>query len=245
MGLQQFYPYVVPAESRLPLLNGSTLQLEVQVRELDEDSITFPPVALRTKRTADDVYIERPLEELARDSDGDSLTDILEDKLRTNPRQADTDNDGLDDAIDTLPQISLKAPPHPNAALVAQVIEHILGYDRGAIRIGVGARKPEDLLKGIFADGRSARLTFLQADKRLFEGLLLPAPVIVLDAADLEYLNARYGVHYPVSFPSLWSNKAGTKAVVRWSAGWTGGTLFFSKQKNGQWKSEVISSWIT
>jgi hypothetical protein len=32
---------------------------------------------------------------------------------------------------------------------------------------------------------------------------------------------------------------------VQWSAGWVGGTLFFTKQPNGSWKSEVVKSWIT
>jgi hypothetical protein len=89
------------------------------------------------------------------------------------------------------------------------------------------------------------RVTFLRADKAMFAGLLLPSAVVVLDSADLAYLNARYGIHYPVRFPAPWFNKARTKAVVHWDAGWTGGTLFFSKQPNGTWKSEVVESWIT
>jgi hypothetical protein len=69
--------------------------------------------------------------------------------------------------------------------------------------------------------------------------------VIVLDDTVLQHLNARYGIHYPVHFPSLWLNRSGTKAVVKWSAGWVGGTLFFSKEENGQWKAEEVSRWIT
>jgi hypothetical protein len=65
------------------------------------------------------------------------------------------------------------------------------------------------------------RVTFLRADKAMFAGLLLPSAVVVLDSADLAYLNARYGIHYPVRFPAPWFNKARTKAVVHWDAGWT------------------------
>lgn len=246
LGLQQFQPYVVPSSSRLPLLNGSLLQLEVQVRDLDEDSITFPPVGLLFERELDDVYIERSLDELARDLDRDGLTDVLEDKLRTDPRNADTDGDGLDDAIDTLPGVSLKSPPRQDAEVVARIFEHVLGYDAGAIRLGVAtdgkANFPGTMLP---SPTRSMSVTFLRADKAMFAGLLLPAAVVVLDPADLAYLNARYGIHYPVRFPAPWFNKARTKAVVRWNAGWVGGTLFFSKQPNGTWKSEVVESWIT
>jgi hypothetical protein len=249
LGLQQFQPYVVPSSSRLPIVNGSRLQLEVQVREIDNASITFPPVGLRTKREADDLYIERSLDDLARDSDRDGLTDVLEDKLRTDPRRADTDGDGLDDGSDTLPGVSLKAATRENSEVIAAVIEHLLGYDSGAIRIGISNNDRAGVRDVLFGShprsARSAGVTFLLADKTLFDGLLLPSPVVVLDATDLAYLDARYGLHYPIRFPSPWFNKARTKAVVQWSAGWVGGTLFFTKQPNGSWKSEVVKSWIT
>jgi hypothetical protein len=247
LGLQQFQPYVVPSTSRLPMFNGSLLQLEVQVRELDPASITFPPVGLSSKREADDLYIERSLEDLVRDSDRDGLTDLLEDKLRSNPHSADTDGDGLDDGSDPLPGVSLKQPPAADADVIARTFEHILGYDAGAIRLGVvAADKRDDLFAGLLGPtGKSARVTFLLADKSLFAGLLLPSPVVVLDTADLEYLNARYGIHYPVRFPSPWFNKARSKAVVHWSAGWTGGTLLFTKQAGGGWKMQEVDRWIT
>jgi hypothetical protein len=223
------------------------LQLEVQVRELDPESITFPPVALSSKREANDLYIERSLDDIARDSDRDGLTDLLEDKLRTDPRSADTDGDGLDDASDTLPSVSLKAPPRSDADVIARVFEHILGYEAGAIQLGVNADRQADVFGDLLGSpSKSARgVTFLRADKDMFTGLLLPSPIVVLDAADLAYLNARYGIHYPVRFPSPWFNKARTQAVVHWSAGWTGGTLFFTKQADGSWKVEEVERWIT
>lgn len=69
--------------------------------------------------------------------------------------------------------------------------------------------------------------------------------MIVLSPEDLEYLNARYGIHYPVRAPTILLNKSGTKAVVKWSASWVGGTLYFTKRRDGTWTSEVVSSWIT
>lgn len=41
--------------------------------------------------------------EIGRDSDGDTLTDLVERRLGTNPDQADTDGDGLKDSIDKNP----------------------------------------------------------------------------------------------------------------------------------------------
>jgi hypothetical protein len=48
-GLQLYAPYVILQDSKLSLFGDGELLLEVERRELDRDSITFPPVALRAK----------------------------------------------------------------------------------------------------------------------------------------------------------------------------------------------------
>jgi hypothetical protein len=247
LGLQEMQPYVVRRASKLPITNGAMLQLEVHVRELDERSITLPPVDLRVRRSADDVYIERPLAELRRDSDGDGIPDVLEHKIRTDPLRADTDGDGLDDGIDPLPQVSVREPPHPDAAVITQLIQHVLGYDAAAIRIGLSqdAGIEKELKRLVSGErARPARVLFVRADKALFTGMLLPGHIAILDEEDLDYLDANYGIHYPVEFPNVWFNKEHTKGVVHWSARWTGGTLKFTKS-GSKWKSEAVSQWIT
>ena len=43
-------PYVIVPNAKLPLLDGDTLQLAVDVREIDDASITFPPIGMKAKR---------------------------------------------------------------------------------------------------------------------------------------------------------------------------------------------------
>ena len=104
-GLRITMPYVVRPRSDLPMIRRSGLRIEVEVRELDLDQITFPPLFTRTKREALGLCLDLPWELLERDSDGDGLTDLAEERLITDPHQADTDADGSDDGVDPLPQV--------------------------------------------------------------------------------------------------------------------------------------------
>lgn len=250
LGFQQYQPYVVATSSRVPLITGDKLNLEVQIQELDEGSITFPPIGLTMKREARDLYLEIPLEEIQRDSDGDTLTDWLEEKLRTDPMKADTDSDGLEDAWDDLPQVSALGKMHPDAEIVLELLENILGYDAMAVTEAVrreGADSLEDYLKSLGGQRRAkqtSRFVFIKADPAYFSGLMVPQATIVLSERDIAYLETRFGVLFPLRFPSIWVNRTNSRAVVKWSASWVGGTFEF-KKIGGRWKAEVVSQWIT
>ena len=64
------------------------MTVEVSIRELDESSISFPPVALRANREQDGLMLT---------SDRDGLTDLAEERLVH-------DGDGQADGDDPLPQ---------------------------------------------------------------------------------------------------------------------------------------------
>ncbi len=250
LALQQYEPYDVVTNSHLPLLNGRKLQIEVEVKEVDPSKVMFPPIALRTQRTARDLYIELPLDEIERDSDGDGLTDLLEEKLHTNPFDADTDHDGLSDAVDPLPQVSDLDPPIADSEVVRLALQSIFGYDSAAIPTGgphPAAKPPstiQDLLTAAAAPrGKRPTVLFLEGQKALFRGLTLPNTTIILSDAEVRQDQRRYGLFYPVLF-QLWFNHAHTKAYVLWSASWTGGTLTFTKE-GGHWQKPEASGWIT
>lgn len=250
LGLQQYEPYDVVTESHLPLLAGGKLQIEVEVKEVDPSKVMFPPVALRAERTARDLYIELPLDELERDSDGDGLTDLLEERLHTNPFDADTDHDGLSDALDPLPQVSNMGPPVADSDVLRLALRTIFGYDSAAIPTG-GPRDPanapstlQDLLTAAAVPrGKLRTVLFLEGQKNLFRGLTLPNTTIILSEAEVRQDERRYGLFYPVLF-QLWFNHARTRAYLLWSATWTGGTLTFTK-KEGHWQKPETSGWIT
>jgi hypothetical protein len=249
LGLRQYQPYVVTARSNIPLLDGRTLRLEVEVQEIDEATISFPPVGLAMKRQARDLYIELSIDELERDTDGDELPDLLEEKLRTNPAVADTDGDGIKDGYDDMPQVSALAPPHELAPLIALVMKEIAGFEAAAVPVGVRTGKEafDDwiaLIVGGRKELRPPHYLFIVGDPSLFNGLVLPVNAIVLSEEDLRWLDARYGPHYPMDAPDIWVRHSGDRAVVQWSAQWTGGTIELTR-KGDRWVSKVITQWIT
>src|SRR5713226_1490455 len=126
-GLRIQAPYVVRPASNVPLLAGDRMRVEVIVRELDESSISFPPVALRAKREQEGLMLEIPFADLERDSDGDGLTDLAEERLVTDPYSPDTDGDGLADGSDPIPQVCLSSLTDESAGALGAVFERIAG----------------------------------------------------------------------------------------------------------------------
>jgi hypothetical protein len=250
LGFQSMQPYVLMEQARVPLLAGETLHVEVQVRELDPQSITFPPVGLRSRRSADDLYIEIPLAVLERDSDHDGLTDLLESRIATNPAVPDTDGDGIYDGADDLPQVPARGAPNPLAGLVAEVLRQLAGFDAAAIIEPLREKSDapgavEAIFSGRRRGAATTAFTFIEGDPAVFSGVQLGGrQALVLDAAQVEDLNARFGPTFPLEFPTLIVDDKGERAVVTWSAGWTGGTLRFTR-KNGKWEKEVVSQWIS
>jgi hypothetical protein len=103
LGFAMLRPYVVDANDALPILDGETLQLAVEIRELDDDSISFPPIGLAAKRRALHKMLRCPLGALLQDRDGDGATDVEEARLGSDPADPDTDGDGLPDGADPAP----------------------------------------------------------------------------------------------------------------------------------------------
>lgn len=251
LGLQQFFPYVVTPRSNLPLTDGGALQIEVQVRELDTDSITFPPIGLRARREQDGLYLRFEWEKLTLDTDRDGLTDLAEHRMGLDPANPDTDGDGRIDGSDSLPLTAFrKRKPEENELAIA-ILNQVLGYERAAIIVGdVGPRRGEslqDMLKSA-AGPRPAidpmHTTFMVADPGIFSGVNLPARLLVYGPDAADRLAEQYGVFYPVEVAWVFTNRDGTKHHVIWNASWTGGAFIVRRTAEG-YKVEVLTRWIT
>ena len=246
LGLQSQSPYVVAPEARMSMFAPGVLRLEAEVAELDPESITFPPVGLSLRREAKNLYIDIPLETIERDSDGDGLTDLLEAKLATDPANADTDGDGLSDRFDDFPQASARAEPSDLAPIVVDVLKKLTGYELAGIIEPV--RRQGDETKFLTgwkrADAGSVLFCFIEGDAREFAGLRVDGQVIVVNAEQIAAISARSGPFYPLSFPAIIVDPQRTRALVQWSAGWTGGTINYQK-KNGRWIGKQGAQWIT
>lgn len=102
-GLTKNYYYNL-YKSELPVWkNDSILQFRALNVRMIKPFIQ-PIEAPKYETIRDNLIIELNLNQLMKDSDGDGLTDVVEDKMMTNPMFRDTDEDGISDLEDTNPR---------------------------------------------------------------------------------------------------------------------------------------------
>jgi hypothetical protein len=266
-GLRIQQPYVIPPQSKVPLLAGDHLQVEVRVEELDESSITFPPVGLRARRVQEGLLLEIPFAALDRDSDGDGLTDLAEERLITDPQSADTDGDGLPDGSDSLPQVPWTAVLDDRARALAAVLRRIAGRgsraiihefapagarasgEPGAPAAPGAAADPGRFLDDLLGSARRATLTdeettFMVGDRRDFRALLTTQRAVVLTAAELELARRKFGPIYATRLPLFVLDHDQRRGFVVWDASWVGGVLRL-RLVGTEWQVESVMDWIT
>jgi hypothetical protein len=245
-GLRVNQPYVVRL-SRLPLLEENHIQIEVEIAELDPSEIHFPPVLLQPKRVAKGLYLDIPLELLQKDSDGDGLTDLAEERLLTDPESRDTDGDGLEDSVDPLPNVPFRreAPPSATARALAAFLADNWNVDRAAIIEGIPAGpRPlccaKDKVRTV-----DEKTLFLIADRGLFSALEPTKRVVVLTAEEAEAAEQKFGPFFPQRLKLFVFDRSGRRAYVIWDASWEGGQTLLEEQPDGTWKATPTTSWIT
>jgi hypothetical protein len=238
-GLADRFPYVVPASSRMPMIDGDAINLEVEVNQIDTATITYPPVGLRPRRHASGLYLRLPLDRLRGDSDHDGISDIaahhlLLDHARTDggtPFVVGSDHDA-DCATDS-----------PDRGLQVAILARVLGVRDGAIVEPLG-RKPGQIIgehgsgaaadRPIFVEGAPADYRCLHPDRK----------IIVYGPDDLIALRRFTPDFHALTMPAIIFNRAHDRGYFRWSLGWTGGT-YRVRRVNGAWQFDPISSWIT
>jgi hypothetical protein len=243
-GLRQNLPYVVPPASRLPLIDGDRLRLEVEVQELDTASITFPPVAMRLARSQKDLYLDIPWDELTRDSDSDGLTDLLEERIVTDPHDADTDGDAIPDREDGLPQVAFGGSITVENEILATVLE---GFSLGGGRIVLGVGGSDDAAANSCEIRTSAideGVLFLVGDRTAFAPLTMNGRAVVLTNDELAAYTTKFGPIYPAQIRHFVVEHGGRRAMIELNQTWAGSTLLLTKTEQG-WQITEISGWIT
>lgn len=251
LGLQEHFPYIVTPESRLTLLDGDRLQIEVRVREVDPESITFPPIGLRLKREEDGVVITASLADLTRDDDADGLPDLVERRLDLDAANSDMDGDGALDGSDPIPQVAHDpATPPGRTALARAILKQMIGYDEAALVVPVastGEGLDEMIASAIGSPPVPApRDTFIVGgDPSLFAGLDLPFRLLLYTPEALRALTERGAPFYPPTV-DVYSSLDGRRHYVVWSASWVGGSFVATCQDGAEMcEIEPRSSWIT
>jgi hypothetical protein len=194
-GLRRSLPYVIASTSQLPLFDSARLRIE----------------ATREDKS---VYLDIPWSELTRDSDNDGLTDLLEERLVTDPRDADTDDDGMRDAEDTLPQVTFRAGLGVENEILATVFEKF-----------------------------APRSTFFVGDHSTFAPLTMPKRSIVLTRDEYYAYNKKFGKIDPMFIPHLVLDHAGKRAIVEVAQNMHGETYLVTKTEDG-WQLKWIAGWV-
>lgn len=240
-GLADRFPYVVPPSSRLPLLAGDTLQLAVDVAELDTASITYPPVALRTRRAANGRYLTIPLAALEQDKDGDGITDLAAHHLLLDrPRSAGSTPFILGSDYDA----DCRAAPSPDKLALVDLLGRMSGGSGAAIVEPVD--RPAGQIMGNWRRAAAAadQPLFLVGEAKDFSCLSSKRLIIVYGEADIDAIKHFTPDFHAMDIPPIVFNRAHDRGYVRWSTGWAGGT-YRLRRVNGKWKFDSISSWIT
>jgi len=241
-GLAQNFPYVVAETSRLPLLNGDRLDLEVEVAEIDTASIFYPPVATRTRRRAADLYLKIPISELTRDADGDGITDLAERSLLLDRARGDG---GTPFIVGSDARATCTAPGPERLAHIG-LIERLFSRGSGAIVEPVDRPTGDALSIGDWraAAASAERPIFIQGNPADYLCLRPNRLMIVYSEADIEALKRFRPDFHAVTVPPVIYNRARDRGYVAYSFGWAGGT-YRLRLVGGRWVFEEISSWIT
>jgi hypothetical protein len=250
LGLRQYRPYELAKKSSLPMLDGDTLRLAASVRELDEQSITFPPIHLSTKREKKNLFLQARLSELQKDTDADGLPDLIEERFLTDPKAADTDADGLSDGEDPLPQVPAiqRGKESPEARLLMAFLARLKQGEEVLKGLEVGLPDedgPGDeprLPKGTTPESRYDA-TFLEMDRGALRGVQQASRTLVLTSEELARAEERFGGFFGLSVELLF-NAAGDQALISWGEQWRGGR-YLARLENGQWVFQSLSQWIT
>jgi hypothetical protein len=220
-GLRANLPYTVRALSALPLMAGDRLQVEVEVLAIEELSAGKIPVPGGEPRPArQGIYLDLPLAELERDTDGDGLTDLAEERLLTDPRNRDTNGDGVGDGEDLTPTI-----PHGDAASPAAQIVAIL----------LAEQIPQE------ASPYLERTFVAIGERPWFAGIRPDYRLIVLTREEAEALSMSVEVFSPLMIELLAFDRAGRRGFA--IVGSDRQNLHGFEEKNGSWQPAIVTQW--
>ena len=222
LGLTEAFPYLVKGTSRVPPFVDGRMLVEVVKAPIDRASVTLPPLRLRLEDAPRPLILSFDLDEVRRDSDGDGLTDLLEDKLLLNPRVSDSDGDGLGDRDDPLP---------------------LLKQD------GERSFRDKLLWKTLLARRRTRQEKSPIAMTLFVRAVRCPVPhmagvrTICIPPQLFDRYEDKFGTTFPLT-PQIAFDGQHRRAVIDMNGGWTGRTEL-ATWKDGAWTLKTLTSWIT
>jgi hypothetical protein len=231
-GLRVMQPYLLRPGARLASLSGDTLRLDAQLWEQDVRELRFPPQAATALRRRDGVRLQTTLSELARDSDGDGLSDIAERAMLLDPDRPDSDGDGIGDADDPLPNVARRNDADALGQALQAALPLLLSTETPR-----SAAAPDGT-----ALGHGAR--FVVGDPAPFAALRSRERLIVLSRTDAARVARKRGVFLPLEIELLQLDHAGRRGLLIWSNRWSGGVIEL-RRENGHWTASSAGHYVT
>ena len=211
-GLRVGEPYEVCPASDLTLLARDHLQVEA-----------------KNTGTEDNLYLDIPLESLTRDSDGDGLTDLAEERLLTDPFAADTDQDGVPDGQDSLPQVAME-PGGSAVNLAMAALFQRISSDQG----WAGSGTPAPL---------GDQTYFWIGDRQLFRAVAMPTVrLVVLTRNERQRAEAKLGPFWAFEQDLFVLDRSARHAFAVWSAPMHGEVVRL-EESGGVWSAEQVTDW--
>jgi hypothetical protein len=214
-GLRVRQPYEVVIGSTLPMLRGDGVRIDVEANELDQ------PIK-------QGIALDLKWSDLERDSDHDGLTDLMEERILTDPNSPDTDGDGLPDGVDPLPRVAFRQSAGEEAKIVAAVL---------AARYGFGVARNA----GTHELGEPT--IFLAGDPAEFAGVTSPLRMIVMSDAEIAAASKKFGPTPATRMSPVIIDQSGTRAWVQLTDDGHGTTYLLAK-RDGIWTALVVAAWV-
>jgi hypothetical protein len=226
-GLIDLYPYEVVSTSKMPMINGDELDIEVDILDADPSTIAYPLIDFPIRRHETGYYVKLPLAELRRDSDGDGITDIAENRLLLDPHNPDTNGNGIPDGIDPLPNLS--GPP--SKPVVRELVKQLIQPAHEA---------PPPLASATAADDP----ILVAGNPGDFAGLNTDHMILVYSGEQLDRLTRVIWFEGLTLEPIIYS-RAGDRGFVRYNFGGGGGGTLRARLVNGTWLIDRLEFWIS
>lgn len=236
-GLAEHFPYVVPSSSRLQMIDGNRIRLEVQESLIDTSTISYPPVATQIRLKRSGIYLDIPIAELRKDSDGDGISDIAAHHLLLDTQS----RLGTPFIVGKDRDCSGTASAERLARL--QILKTLFRVEARALIEPVGG-KP-----GLFGGWRKSEPTdkppiFMRGDPDDYRCVSIDRLMVVYSNADQDQLRKFSPDFQLIDLPAIYWSRDHRRGFLQWSMGWTGGTYRLVREGDA-WKLETIGNWIT
>ena len=206
-GVREMQPYSLVKDSRVPMLGDGDIRIEADVHERAQWYV-------KPRRR---VLLAFSWSDLRRDTDGDGLSDLVEDRIVTDPHNRDTDGDGIEDSSDPLPHVASSTP---------------------------SGSAEEEVLAMVLNQFQASGTAFFIGDRSLVAASGVKARLIVLTRDEADAYGAKFGRTAFGDLSFLIVRRDGKKATLYVNYASSGNTYEFEKV-DGVWTMHDRGGWVS